>query len=48
MVLGSLQVDVSGAEDNFLQKYGDRAARINLCRYRDSSAAATAMSDVLG
>lgn len=39
---------VSGAFDSFLEKYGDRAERINLCKFHASETAVKDISDVCG
>lgn len=39
---------VSGAADNFFEKYGDLADRIALCKCHDSEPAVSVISEVLG
>ena len=48
MVLASFQSVVSGESLSFWEKYGERAERINLCRFHVSAEAVRQMSDVFG
>ncbi len=47
-MLASFQTVVSGAADNFLEKYGDRADKTNLCKFHCSDDAVRQISDVFG
>ena len=48
MVCANFQTLVSGADDSFFWKYGDRAERTNLCKWKDSEAAVRVISEVWG
>jgi hypothetical protein len=48
IVFASFQTVVSGESLNFLEKYGDRADRINLCNFQVSADAVKEISEVFG
>lgn len=45
---GIFQVEVSGDVASFFAKYGDRAARMNLCKLKEVVSVVRVISDVCG